>query len=78
MFSKQKDTYKELEQPVGKYSKSHKIETSDFLEKNWKGKTLNLAKMNFERSRNTPSHFLYTGMWIGQISIIPGITSMSM
>ena len=27
MFSMQKDTYKELQQPVGKYSKSQKIET---------------------------------------------------
>ena len=27
MFSMQKDTYKELEQPVGKYSKSYKIQT---------------------------------------------------
>ena len=38
MFSMQKDTYKELEQPVGKYSKSHKIESLIFWKKIEKGK----------------------------------------
>ena len=76
----QKDTYKELEQPVGKYSKSHKIETVWFFGKKLKRENPKSCKNELWKKPKHPkkSHFLYTGLWIGQISIIPGITSMSM